>query len=137
MSPLELVGGLMVLAGVFFCIVGAVGLLRFPDFYTRTHAASITDTLGAGLVLWGLLFYAGPSLEAVKLLMVAILILITSPTAGHALVKAAYANGLAWTRGEDALVPAQDDRPVRARSLEPVVPNPELMPAASGEEGSS
>lgn len=141
MSPFELLGGLMVLAGVFFCVVGAVGLLRFPDFYTRTHAASITDTLGAGLVLWGLLFYAGPGLEAVKLVMVAILILITSPTAGHALVKAAYANGLAWTRGEDALLPVDDDRPVSPRSLETLVPNPELVAArrieGSGEESPS
>lgn len=114
MMVAELMGGVMVLAGVFFCIVGAVGMLRFPDFYTRTHAASITDTLGAGLVLWGLLLYAGPTLVGVKLIMVAILILITSPTAGHALVKAAYANGVAWTRGEDALsdADADDDKPV-------------------------
>ncbi len=101
MSPFDLIGGLMVLLGCFFCIVGAVGMLRFPDFYTRTHAASITDTLGAGLVLWGLMIISGPNLVTVKLLMVAILVLVTSPTAGHALVKAAYANGVAWTRKDD------------------------------------
>ena len=112
MMVAELIGGAMVLAGVFFCIVGAVGMLRFPDFYTRTHAASITDTLGAGLVLWGLLLYAGPTLVGVKLIMVAVLILVTSPTAGHALVKAAYANGVAWTLGEDTLTDADDDKPV-------------------------
>ena len=100
------------IGGCFFCIVGAVGILRFPDFYTRTHAASITDTLGAGLVLLGLLFQsitmmipgddyvAGSWIIFVKLLMVGVFILLTAPTSGHALVKAAYAHGLVWTNTE-------------------------------------
>lgn len=98
--------------GALFCIIGAIGVLRFPDFYTRTHAASITDTMGAGLVLLGLMFQAiammipgeqyvaGSWIILVKLLMVALFILLTAPTSGHALVKAAYAHGVKWTNSE-------------------------------------
>ena len=81
-------------AGGAFCIVGAVGMLRMPDFYTRMHAASVVDTLGAGLLLAGLLLQAGPTLVAVKLLMIGALLLFASPTATHALARAAFARGV-------------------------------------------
>jgi len=81
-------------AGGLFCVTGALGLVRMPDFYTRMHAASVTETLGAGLILLGLLLQAGLTLIAVKLLMIGLLIFFTSPTATHALAKAAYARGL-------------------------------------------
>ncbi|MBP6851906.1 MAG: monovalent cation/H(+) antiporter subunit G [Rhodoferax sp.] len=81
-------------AGGFFCVVGAFGMLRMPDFYTRMHAASVIETLGAGLVLLGLLLQAGFSLVSVKLLMVALLIYFASPTATHALARAAMVRGL-------------------------------------------
>ena len=81
-------------AGGFFCVTGALGLVRMPDFYTRMHAASVTDTLGAGLILLGLVLQAGLTLIAVKLLMIGLLIFFTSPTATHALAKAAYARGV-------------------------------------------
>ena len=80
--------------GGFFCVVGAVGLLRMPDFYTRMHAASVIETLGAGLILFGLLLQAGFTLVAAKLLMVGVLIFFASPTATHALARAAMARGL-------------------------------------------
>ncbi|MDP1606998.1 MAG: monovalent cation/H(+) antiporter subunit G [Rhodocyclaceae bacterium] len=83
------------LAGSFFCIVGGIGLLRMPDFYTRVHAASLTDTLGAGLILLGLLLQAGFTLVGAKLLMIALLIFFASPTASHALTRAALVRGLA------------------------------------------
>ncbi len=91
---LDLLSWACLLAGGFFCIVGAVGMLRMPDFYTRMHAASVVDTLGAGLVLLGLLLQAGPTLVAVKLLMLGGLIFFASPTATHALARAALARGL-------------------------------------------
>ena len=81
-------------AGGAFCVVGALGLVRMPDFYTRMHAAGVTDTAGAGLMLLGMILQAGFSLVAVKLLMIGLLILFTSPTATHALAKAALARGL-------------------------------------------
>ena len=81
-------------AGGFFCMVGALGMLRMPDFYTRMHAASVIETLGAGLILLGLMLQAGLTLVAVKLLMVGVLIFFVSPTATHALARAAMARGL-------------------------------------------
>ena len=80
--------------GGFFCVVGGVGLLRMPDFYTRMHAASVIETLGAGLILLGLLLQAGFTLVAVKLLLVGVLIFFASPTATHALARAAMARGV-------------------------------------------
>lgn len=84
----------LLIVGGLFCIVGAVGLLRMPDFYTRMHAASIIDTLGAGLMLLGLLLQAGMTLIAVKLFILAVLIFFASPTATHALARAAMIRGL-------------------------------------------
>jgi multicomponent Na+:H+ antiporter subunit G len=92
---LDLLSWALILAGSFFCIVGGIGLLRLPDFYARTHAASIPDSFGALLLLAGLALQAdGDWMVVVKLAMVAVFLLITSPTAGHALVKAAYAEGI-------------------------------------------
>jgi len=80
--------------GGLFCVIGAVGLLRMPDFYTRMHAASVIETLGAGLILLGLILQAGATLVAVKLLMLGLLILFVSPTATHALARAGMVRGL-------------------------------------------
>ena len=80
--------------GSVFCVIGGIGVVRMPDFYTRTHAASITDTLGATLILLGLGIYAGFNLISVKLGIVLLFLYVTSPTAAHALVKAAYSRGL-------------------------------------------
>lgn len=81
-------------AGGLFCVIGAAGLVRMPDFYTRMHAASLIDTLGAGLILLGLALQAGLTLIAVKLLMIGLLLMFASPTATHALAKAAMIRGL-------------------------------------------
>ena len=80
--------------GGIFCVIGALGLIRMPDLYTRMHAASVTDTLGAGLILLGLILQAGLTLVAAKLLIVGVLILFTSPTATHALARAAFLRGV-------------------------------------------
>lgn len=95
MTPwLDALSWFCLLAGGFFCVVGAIGLLRMPDFYTRMHAASVVDTLGAGLILLGLILQAGFTLVTVKLLMIGILLFFTSPTATHALARAAMLRGL-------------------------------------------
>ena len=91
---LEIASWMFLVAGGLFSIVGGVGLLRMPDFFTRMHAASVTDTLGAGLMLIGLVLQAGLTLVAVKLLFLGLFILFTSPAATHALVKAALARGV-------------------------------------------
>ena len=75
-------------------------LLRLPDFYARLHGAGMIDTLGAGLILTGLMLQAGLSLVTVKLLFVLFFILITSPTATHAIAHAAHVQGLEPVLGE-------------------------------------
>ncbi len=110
---LDILSWISLVAGTIFCVIGGVGLHRLPDFYCRTHGASITDTMGAGLVLFGLVLQSVPLmvsvegawipdgwLVCVKLIFIAFFILLTSPTSGHALVKAAYADGLTWTNEE-------------------------------------
>ncbi|MDO8341080.1 MAG: monovalent cation/H(+) antiporter subunit G [Candidatus Woesebacteria bacterium] len=86
---LDILSALCLAGGGFFCLVGGIGLLRMPDFYTRMHAGSVIETLGAGLILLGLVFQAGPTLITVKLAMVGLLIFFASPTASHALARAA------------------------------------------------
>jgi len=92
----EVLSWILLVSGGLFCVIGGVGILRFPDFYTRTHAASITDTLGAGLILGGLMVQGGLTLITAKLGMLVLFTLFASPTAAHALVKAAYAHGVKW-----------------------------------------
>jgi multicomponent Na+:H+ antiporter subunit G len=90
----DLLSWICLLAGSFFCIVGGIGLVRLPDFYSRMHGSGITDTLGAGLVLVGLMIQGGLTLVTVKLIMILVLLLLTSPTATHAIAKAAFTAGV-------------------------------------------
>lgn len=94
-------------AGLFFTFVGSIGLLRFPDFYTRLHATGKCDTLGAGLIILGLLiyhffYYMETPLIPAKLIFLIFFIFIANPTATHALMKAAYRIGIKpWRVGEE------------------------------------
>lgn len=101
-AALDIASWLLILAGGAFCLVGAVGILRMPDFYTRVHAASVTDVVGSFAILLGLALQAGLTLVTVKLLFIAALIFFTSPTATHALVKAALERGVKPLEGEAA-----------------------------------
>lgn len=103
----ELLVWACLLGGGFFSIVGGIGLLRMPDFYTRSHAASLTDTLGATLILLGLAIYNGLDLVTVKLAVIFGFLFLTSPTAAHALVKAAYSKGLEAPDVQEATGAAQ------------------------------
>ncbi len=93
-AALDILSGLLVALGVFFAFGGAIGLLRFPDFYTRLHAGGVTDTLGAELILLGLLLQAPTWIVAVKLVIIGFFLFFTSPTATHATAAAAYGSGL-------------------------------------------
>jgi multicomponent Na+:H+ antiporter subunit G len=88
----DLLSGISLLAGACFLIVGGIGLVRMPDFYTRIHPAGITDTLGTGLILLGLAFQAGLTLVTVKLILILLFLWTTSPTGTHALAQAALAD---------------------------------------------
>jgi multicomponent Na+:H+ antiporter subunit G len=100
-------------AGSVFMIIGGIGMLRFPDFYTRIHAAGITDTMGAWLILTGLMFQEGLSLDTARLAILLFFLVATSPLASHALAKAAFIRGLDPLQGPDLVdrgeVDDQDD----------------------------
>ncbi len=98
---LEALSWLLLVTGSFFCLTGGVGLLRFPDFFSRIHAASLTDTLGAGLILAGLMIQAGWSLVLAKLLLILMFSLLAGTTASHAIAKAALKSGLQPMGRED------------------------------------
>ena len=83
-----------ILGGAFCSMVGGLGLVRLPDFYSRLHSGGITDTAGAGLILVGLMIYSGFNLETLKLVMILFFFLIASPSACHALAKAALKHGV-------------------------------------------
>ena len=89
MTTIEILSGILVILGSLSIIVGLLGVYRMPDFFTRLHAASVIDTLGTILILFGLILYAGLNIVSIKLLLILIFILITTPTAAHALAKSA------------------------------------------------
>ena len=94
-GALDIATAVLLVAGGLFCIVGGIGLHRFSEFYQRTHAASVTDTAGAGLMLLGLMLQGGLSMVTLKLILVLAFLLFSSPAIAHALVKAAQGHGLA------------------------------------------
>ncbi len=75
-------------------VIGGIGVLRFPDVYTRMHAASVTDTMGAGALLFGLMIHEGLTLVAAKLLLMLIFLFFTSPSSSFALAHAALTSGV-------------------------------------------
>lgn len=90
----ELAVWVCLVAGSLFSVTSGIGVLRMPDFYTRSHAASLADTMGATLILLGLGLHSGANLVTVKLLFIFLFLFLTTPTATHALMKAAYSKGL-------------------------------------------
>lgn len=91
---IDIASWLLLIAGGVFVFIGGVGALRMPDFYTRMHAASLTDTLGTILILLGIILQAGLSLAAIKLAAITVFLLLTCPTAAYALANAARLSGL-------------------------------------------
>jgi multicomponent Na+:H+ antiporter subunit G len=94
-----LLTAILLILGLLFILLGAVGILRLPDFYSRLHAMGKCDTLGVALILLALALYAEVSLTTLKLLLVSTIIGLANPTATHALGRAALKAGLTpWTR---------------------------------------
>lgn len=91
---LDIISWIFLVSGSFFCLTGGIGLLRFPDFFSRIHAASLTDTLGASLILIGLIFQSGATIVLPKLLLILFFSLLAGTTASHAMAKAALKSGL-------------------------------------------
>jgi multicomponent Na+:H+ antiporter subunit G len=88
-TPLEIVATVFVVVGTFFGLVATVGIIRLPDLYSRLHAASKSDTLGSVLSLAGLAIVLGVTTESMKLVFLVVFLFVTSPTAAHAIARAA------------------------------------------------
>jgi multicomponent Na+:H+ antiporter subunit G len=93
-TVLDILSWLLLLSGGFFCITAGVGLIRMPDFFTRAHAASILDSMGAGLILLGLALQAPDYLVAIKLLFTFFFLMITGLAAVHALAQTVNVAGI-------------------------------------------
>jgi multicomponent Na+:H+ antiporter subunit G len=88
-TPLEILATVFVVVGTFFGFVATVGIIRLPDLYSRLHAASKSDTLGSVLSLAGLAIVLGLTTESMKLVFLVVFLFVTSPTAAHAIARAA------------------------------------------------
>ena len=107
MSAADIGGTALVSAGIALMAITALGLARLPDFFSRVHAASKTETLGIALVLLGLILHEGASLVSLKFALIAVFIAIANPVAAHVLSRAAVRAGtMPWRKPEDAGPPA-------------------------------
>jgi len=103
------VGGVFCLLGGFLALVGAIGVLRFPDFYTRLHAASVTDTGAALALIVGMAVLSPNVFIFIKVLSVGIFLFITAPTSAHAIANAAHTANLEPLTGRFGKSPSDDD----------------------------
>lgn len=86
--------GILICMGIFFMLVGSIGILKLQDFYTRTHAISKSDALGVMFVVVGLIVYEGFTQNSLKLLFIVVFIFLANPIGSHALARAAMKNGI-------------------------------------------
>ncbi|MEQ8517019.1 MAG: monovalent cation/H(+) antiporter subunit G [Chromatocurvus sp.] len=102
---ITVVSGLCAVIGILLILTGGIGVVRLPDFYTRMHAAGVTETLSAFFILLVLVLEVGWGIGSFKLLFILLFVLITSPTASHALAKAAR-HGRLRAQGDDPEIDA-------------------------------
>lgn len=91
---IEILSWILILSGSAFALIGAIGVLRLPDFWTRLHAASVTDSAGMILLLAGMCLQAGWGFITLKLIIIGVFLFITGPTSTHAVANAALVSGL-------------------------------------------
>ena len=140
----EIVASILLCLGAFFTVTGAVGILRMPDFYSRIHPAGKSDTLGMLLITVGLMFLVNwlsvDWLVASKLVLIVIFVLITAPTATHAITRAAWLDGVKpWTGNDanptgDAPLPEATEAAAAAQSATEAKPAEEPE-AKAGDDG--
>lgn len=94
MTVIEITSWLFIALGALLGIAGGIGIHRFPDFYSRSHAVGVTDTACAAAFLIGLGLHTGFTIASLKLLLIFVFLFFTSPTATHALANAAHLGGL-------------------------------------------
>lgn len=93
-TALDVLSWILLCAGGVFVLIGGIGALRLPDFYTRLHAASLTETMATILIFAGMILQAGLTLASVKLVAIMLFLLLTAPTASYALANAALQTGM-------------------------------------------
>ena len=120
----DLLSWIFLLAGSGFAIVGGIGVIRMPDLFTRLHAAGVTDTMGAGLILAGLMLQGGLSLVTVKLVMILAFLWFSSPVSTYALARATLASGQEPYWADDPQIPETAK-----------IPGHPAMESPQGEEG--
>jgi len=103
---IDILSWILLSLGGVFVFIGGLGALRMPNLYTRMHAASLTDTMGALLIIGGIMLQAGATLATIKLAAILLFLLLTSPTASNALASAAILSGL---QPEDATAKLGED----------------------------
>ncbi len=92
-TVVDILSWFLLCTGGIFVLIGGIGTLRLPDFYTRLHAASLTETMATILILVGMILQAGLTLATIKLLTIMAFLLLTAPTASYALANAALQSG--------------------------------------------
>ncbi len=100
---MEILAMIFIAGGVFFLLVGGVGLIRLPDVYNRMHAVGKCDTLGSGFILIGLMFISGSFAVVIKLAIVLLLVLVINPTITHMMAKVSYERGMELAEGSFVL----------------------------------
>lgn len=111
----DVVAGILLVLGLSLTLTGALGLIKLPDFYTRLHAAGVTDTGGALLILFGLAVLSGWSFASLKLLLIAVFLLLTAPVISHLLAQSAHAGGREPLLGGNARGGAAQPKPKKSK----------------------
>lgn len=92
---------ILIVIGLVFLVIGSIGMLRLPDVFSRAHALSLTDSLGAVFVLLGLAVYEGFTMNFLRILVVLVLVYLLNPVISHATIRAAYRSGLRPSKKEN------------------------------------
>jgi multicomponent Na+:H+ antiporter subunit G len=98
---INLISWFLFIGGSAFLLIGAIGVIRLPDIFSRMHGAGIIDTMGVAMLLFGMILQAGFTIVSIKLLMIILFVTFTNPTATHALARAALDAGLKPLVNED------------------------------------
>ena len=119
---LDIASAVLLLTGGFFVFVGGFGVMRMPELFTRMHAASLTDTGGAALILVGLMLQGGLTLVPLKLAAIFLFLFLTSPTASYALANAALLSGVGTACRNETGSPLPENQPDTATSKPAAAP---------------
>ncbi len=98
---MSIAGDVFIGLGLAFMVITALGLVRLPDFFSRVHAVSKSETLGIALLLLGLILHEGATFVSLKLGLIIVFVAIANPVGAHILTRAALRTGeMPWRRGD-------------------------------------